>query len=232
LPDGAADPAACVRALVDGLHQAGITGQACAVANKGPGAALVRLASALYPASWNAAADAAGALGVRAVAGSRGWQATFDRDYAMAKDHFGVVRSIARGEGQIEVRTGDLGNAVHEYAHRLQAVLPELDAMFVELHTRRTAGQPLKRLADLVPGSSYKPSELTREDGYVNPYQGKEYGTRGALEVMTMAFEYALGLAGGKGSSWGRAERNFVGMWQRDTEMLDLVIGLLFHWKP
>ena len=34
---------------------------------------------------------------------------------------------------------------------------------------------------------------MTRKDKYVNPYQGKEYGSRGALEVLTMAFEAVLG---------------------------------------
>ncbi|MCV2359641.1 phage head morphogenesis protein [Paucibacter sp. TC2R-5] len=232
LPDGAANPAACLQSLQDQLRRAGITGTACAVDGKGLGATLVKEASKLYPASWNAAADAMGPLKVRAKAGSRGFAWTADKDYPRIRDPFGSVRSILQGEGMMEVRTGDLGNAVHEYAHRLQAALPELDQLFRDLHARRTAGQPLKRLMDLKPEMRYKSNELTREDGYINPYQGKEYGPRGALEVMTMAFESVLGAAGGPSASWGKAERSFSQLWSADREMFDLVVGLLHHWKP
>lgn len=60
----------------------------------------------------------------------------------------------------------------------------------------------------------------------MNPYQGKEYGARGALEVMTMALEAVLG--GGKTG----ATRQFREVYTNDRAMFEFVVGLLFHWKP
>jgi len=232
LPDGAKDPRGCFEAILAKLE--GINGVPCKVNGRGAGADAVQRASKLYPASWNAAADALGRLHVRADREGRGWAFTADQAYRRVRigSPFGVVDDVRPGDGFISVRPADLGNAIHEYAHRLQAALPGLDQVFQDLHRRRTAGDKLKRLADLSPGYRYDLSEVTREDSYYTPYQGKEYGSRGALEVMTMAFETVLGQAGGRDASWGRAEQSFVNMWTIDREMVDLVVGLLLHWKP
>lgn len=139
---------------------------------------------------------------------------------------FGIVKH-EDNLGYIMVRKGNVGNAVHEYAHRLQRALPGLDRLFQELHQRRTAGESLEKLRDLKPEYNYSHDELTHKDHYTNPYQGKEYKGYGALEVMTMAFEYVLGMDGSsKNSEWFRK------LYTDDREMFDFVTGLLFHWKP
>lgn len=55
--------------------------------------------------------------------------------------------------GYIATRTNDIETALHEFTHRVQSALPELDRLFQDLHERRTAGDPLKRLLDIYPQS-------------------------------------------------------------------------------
>lgn len=125
------------------------------------------------------------------------------------------------------VRSNDIGNAVHEYAHRVQAALPALDALFQDLHRRRTAGEDLRPLRTLT-GGSYRADERARPDKYINPYQGKEYSSGGALEVMTMALEYVLGADPARRETLQDLRR----VYNEDRELFDFVVGLLFHWKP
>lgn len=232
LPDGATRPRECFDAILAKLD--GINGQACKVRSAGPAAELVKRASKIYPAAWNKASDDLGELFVKADRSGRGYQFTASRDYPGVQlgPPFGAVHDVKAGQGFISVRTDDLGNALHEYAHRLQAALPALDKMFQDLHRRRTSGDKLKRLRDLVPGVNYGASEVAREDQYFNPYQGREYPNMGPMEVLTMAFEAVLGQAGGSASSRGQAARYFSAIWSQDREMVDLVVGLLLHWKP
>jgi hypothetical protein len=123
----------------------------------------------------------------------------------------------------------DEASAVHEYAHRLQSALPDLDGYFQELHQRRTTGDALKRLSTLS-DLNYRADEMTREDNYVDPYFGKEYpptnysyhGRAGALELMTMAFEIIL----------SGNEDFFYKFYREDKELFNLAIGLLFHYAP
>ncbi|MBS0354059.1 MAG: hypothetical protein JSR83_09185 [Proteobacteria bacterium] len=227
LPDGATAPLAARGALLARLaEEVGISTPA-KVASKGAGAKLVREASQLFPDSWTEMADELGPLYVKAKANSRGWHFTETRDMtgrSLRLQDFGVV-SGEKGAGYMVVHSGALENAVHEYAHRLQSALPALDALFQELHRQRTDGEALESLRQLT-GSGYRYDEVTRKDKYINPYQGKEYTGRGALEVMTMAFEAVLG--GGATS----ASRQFRDIYTYDRTMLEFVVGLLFHWKP
>lgn len=231
---GIANAEAVIAELVRRLEASGLVGQEVAVATGGPGAALVKRASKLYPKTWLSKVDATGPLHVRQGT-SRGWAYTVDKDAAryssVRLSGWGRVPAV-EGHGYIMVPKGDFGVAIHEFAHRIQSCLPELDKLFQDLHRRRTAGAPLRRLKDIQPGTAYGPREVAREDSYTNPYQGKEYGQGQALEVITMAFEAVLGLHGGANSSHGRARSRFVDMWMKDREMLDLVVGTLFYWRP
>jgi predicted RNase H-like nuclease len=64
----------------------------------------------------------------------------------------------------------DLETNIHEFAHRLQGALPGLQALFKELHARRTAGDALVSLQKLEPLKKYKKGELTRKDQYIDAY--------------------------------------------------------------
>jgi SPP1 gp7 family putative phage head morphogenesis protein len=227
LPDGVAMPLACRGALLARLSEEVGISTPVQVASKGAGAKLVQDASKLFPDTWTEAADAFGPLYVKARAGVRGWHYTETRNLPGSKlrlNDFGTV-AAEQGAGYMVVRSGALDNAVHEFSHRLQSALPALDGLFQDLHRQRTTGEELEQLRHIT-NYSYTPDEVTRKDKYVNPYQGKEYGQRGALEVMTMALEAVLG-----GGTTGAA-RQFREVYTNDRAMFDFVVGLLFHWKP
>lgn len=192
------------------------------VQKSGKGVAAIRRASTRYPDDWTRAADELGPLHVK-FGSSRGfaWTAADDRPGRLPG--FGVVRPV-RGEGYIY--TDNSHTAEHEFAHRLQAALPQLDKFFQDEHKARTNGQPLKRLRDLLPGSRASADEVVREDHYYNPYQGREYRTGGAAEVMTMTFQPLLGEMG----FWNALCLKRI--LERDPDMVRLALGLLFHWKP
>ncbi len=220
-------------ALMDLLAKEVGTSTAAKVASTGGGAKLVKEASQRYPDTWTQKADQLGPLFARASSGrnARGFHHTEKTKSAINLPGFGTVRNVQPGTGWIEVRAGDIGNAIHEYAHRLQSALPELDDLFQALHQRRTQGAPLERLKDLTPHSNYAVSEVTRKDGYRCAYQGREYAhvpDKPALEVMTMALEDVLGLV----KESPQRVKNFESVYAQDREMFDFVVGLLRWWSP
>lgn len=196
------------------------------IQNGGKGAELVRAASKMFPDDWTKAADRHGPLYAKFSRARGGYV-----DVALARagtgyrifGHSGTARG---GEGFI--RAGNFSTALHEYVHRLQHTIPALDDFFQTLHERRTDGDYLERLRDLYPRHGYGRNEVTRKDEYRNAYQGKIYsgqtylGKHGALEVMTMAFQDVLG---------GSAQ-DLASLVEKDREMFDLVIGLLFKYVP
>lgn len=199
------------------------------IENSGKGAELVRAASKMFPDDWTKKTDAYGPLFAK-FSSSRGRQISLTKESAGGRFKiagFGIVSAKGR-DGFITA--GKFSTAVHEYTHRLQHALPGIDDYFQDLHGRRTQGDPLRRLRDVFPGVNYRRDEVTREDKYLHAYQGRIYsgyghsylGKHGALEVMTMAFEDVLG---------GSATR-LEAIIEKDREMFDLVIGLLFNYVP
>lgn len=234
LPDGAVDPLACHQALLARLQADVGISTPCAVASGGAGASLVKAASRLFPDAWTAAADALGPLYTKARARARGFHYTETRVPAYPGQtcdlpEFGRV-SIKQGDGYLFVRTGALDNAVHEFAHRLQHALPDLQKLFADLHQRRTHGDALERLRDLT-ALPYGWGEMTHKDKYADPYQGKEY-PGGPLEVMTMALQAVLGAASKVTTGGDSPTEWFRKVYTMDREMVDFTVGLLFHWKP
>lgn len=112
----------------------------------------------------------------------------------------------------------DVGVPLHEYTHHLQCAMPELDALFAQLHRRRTASEPR-----VVVGAGRR--ELGREDSYIRRYQGREYRPEQVpLEVFTMAIQQLF-------YPVHRTE-HLVDMIRKDSEMLDLILGVLLHYDP
>jgi SPP1 gp7 family putative phage head morphogenesis protein len=192
-------------------------------------AKLVKDVSRLLPRDWVEATNAHGALYVRSTKRGRGYQ------YTVSASHDGrTIRlpgmppiTARRGDGFIVAR--DHQNALHEYAHRVQHVLPEIDDLFQQLHARRSAGKPLVPLRSLAPGRAYRPDELGRNGGYIDPYFGKEYseslayrGRNGALEMMSMSIETVL----------GGEDDAFFKLRDHDREIFDLTVGVLFGMRP
>ena len=116
------------------------------------------------------------------------------------------------------------GGRVHEYVHHLQYAMPGLDRLFLDLHHRRTKGEPLVVVS---PGH---PNETGRQDRYILPYQGREYGGD-PREVMTMAYQYIWqrSLRKPDDGGWWKGENPLL---DSDPEMLDLALGALFKYDP
>ena len=102
---------------------------------------------------------------------------------------------VAAGEAML---TSDLseGNALHEYVHHLQVAMPDLDALFVALHRRRTTDAAGARDPIVVLSDYQKSGVRGRPDRYVDQYFGREYAGPGRLsgpmEVITRALQFAL----------------------------------------
>ena len=85
---------------------------------------------------------------------------------------------------------------VHEFAHRLQRVFPDLDALFTRLWQEKTKNDPVQTLREMTGNRNYRQDEKGKPDHFPNPYYGKMYGNEDdpkPLEMMTMIFESLLG---------------------------------------
>jgi SPP1 gp7 family putative phage head morphogenesis protein len=194
------------------------------LANRGKGADLVRTASQKYPDEWVRRADELGELRARAQK-ARGFQLTIPQSHDGKRMRlpggFGA-RTLKAGEGYLVA--DDHRVAVHEYGHRLQHADPVLDDYFQQLHERRTAGQPIRKLSALT-GRPFPGSEVAQEDDYLHAYMGKVYsmggdfysGRAGALEVLPMAYEMLF-------------ERDPQGLVEGDPELAALAVGLLYRY--
>lgn len=196
------------------------------IQNGGKGAELVRKASLMFPDDWTKLADNYGPLFAK-LSSARGQYVDYSHvPVGWKYRQYGFTGITKGGEGFI--RAGNFSTAVHEYAHRLQHAIPQLDDIFQTLHERRTRGDRLEYLRSLFPGYGYGRAEVTRKDKYISAYQGRTYsrsnylGKHGALEVMTVAFQNVLG---GK-------EAEMLLILENDREMFDLVVGLLFKYVP
>lgn len=160
------------------------------------------------------------------LSGNRGWHYTSPTDRRVRIDGFGA-RSVKTGDGFII--TDESSTAAHEYAHRIQSAIPELDAVFQKIHKARTKNDPLEKLHNLFPRSNYHRTEVTRKDGYYDAYQGREYDRQGAAEVMTMAIEPILGDFAKSRPSQVNLFFKFLSI---DQDLFDTTLGLLMHYKP
>lgn len=228
LPNASLEPEKCHQAILKRLQALGVD-ESCEVSGRDADAKAVLIAaSRRYPNTWTRKANEVGPL-FAMISDSRGFQYSHSlssKARVMPLEDFGY-QTVYPGDGYIKLDQGGLDVAVHEYAHRLQFSFPELDKFFQQIHKRRTQGEPLERLKDLLPDDGYGERELTRKDGYFHPYQGREYASNVASEVMTMAMQAMLAADKDR-----HGHRYFKDMYAKDREMFDLTLGLLFHWRP
>lgn len=116
------------------------------------------------------------------------------------------------------ISTTEGSTAEHEFMHHIQFADKNLDRLFVDEHRQRTYKDALEVLY------SHTPNETGKPDGYVERYQGREYGAK-PLEVITMAFQAVIGEDYDANDYLARTL-------QKDKEMLYLTLGTLFHYKP
>ncbi len=180
----------------------------------------IHAASLRFPANWVARANASP---LSVAAGGQPTGGSYIPAAARGPVRIGPDRLTKADNTAWAITSRDPGNATHEYAHHLQAAMPEIDRLFQTLHIRRTT----------LPGGNREPRILLspyrvpgRRDQYVDEYFGREYPGGHAAEVMTRAFQILFHrLPGRRGVDLDKLVRD-------DPEMLDLVLGLLFHYDP
>lgn len=209
-----------------------------------------------YPKSWVDKANEMGNVFVRNM-DSRGWhiqlenqnlvnyfkQAKIQREYAIFQkfaDQMEVGDSLLKlnnmGGKLISNKAYDI--TIHEFAHRLQTAIPELDDYFTQLWLDRTKGEQTRPLAVIQKERGervyYDKSEVGRKDSFANVYVGKNYGTDDnpkPAEVMTMTFQQLLG-SNVITFEDGTTIPDTKNYWQKDPELLYLALALLIRYKP
>ena len=132
-----------------------------------------------------------------------------------------TVTLLVRNTGYRDVAKR-LSTHVHEFGHRLQAVMPELDALFARYWELRTKGDSVEELARLLPGR-YRPDELTKKDAFPHPYWGKIYGSKEEpqpLEMLTMSFQSLLG-----------GEQELFDLLHDDEALFRFALAVLTRWR-
>lgn len=177
----------------------------------------------VMPASWVRAANDKGRLFAR-FSQSRAWAWTSGKDQRVRlRGGFGVVDAKA-GDGYLVA--GRFDTALHEYTHRVQAALPQLDKYLQDYYHRRTKGESLRHM-----GAGYRQSEVTRPDKFLDRYFGKWYDERarlsanehfGALEMLPMTMDHLL----------SHDPHKIKRLIEDDPELASLMISLLLNFKP
>lgn len=205
-----------------------------------------------YPKSWVQEANAMGKTYIRNT-NERGLQAFMYSEKHLKKaieltkideSYFafsGFIKDTKVGDSWIKLndltsRSGGYNVTIHEFAHRLQLVMPKLNDYFKSLWLTRTQGEKTRPLANIqiergeIP--TYHIKEVGKKDHFVNVYIGRNYGTDDnplPMEVMTMTFEVLLG------DNMVKKRPNqseILRYWQNDPEMIYLGIGLLLRFEP
>lgn len=130
------------------------------------GATSLKWAMDKYPASWIEKSIDKGELTIKRA--RRGYYSNARKEICLS------------GEGDETKRT-----AVHELAHRMERVIPDILKSEKMFYYERTEGEELEWL-----GKGYDKDEKTRKDDFIDPYMGKDYGGT-AYEIASMGFEMA-----------------------------------------
>ncbi|QMT33459.1 phage minor head protein [Conchiformibius steedae DSM 2580] len=167
-----------------------------------------------YPQAWLDMSNAKGVTVVEAgdVRSFQTYLTLKDYNYLISNidnppamyDHFvyALKNKMTRAGGSlisIALETNPVLNHsryIHEFAHRLQAAMPDLNDLFVRLWHERTTGETAHPLQELTGILSYGKHEIAKKDGFPDPYYGKMYGDESnplPREMMTMTFESLLG---------------------------------------
>lgn len=81
---------------------------------------------------------------------------------------------------------------VHEVGHFLEHKNPELHRRIMKFYDQRTANDVVEQLSKVTGNRGYGYSEVTKKDGFVDPYIGKYYNRQGSSEILTMWFTEVL----------------------------------------
>lgn len=131
---------------------------------------------------------------------------------------------IMRDTSEYITKEMQIATHVHEFGHRLQAVMPDLDKLFARFWAERTADDAVEKMADLFPLLGYDEDEITKKDRFPSPYWGKMYGDEKnpqPLEMLTMAFQSLVG-----------GEQDKFNLLYQDKELFDFTLAIFARWRP
>lgn len=193
----------------------------------------IATATQRYPKNWVDAANSASQLVIKEYK-ARAFQMRVPDDWNIERLKSGRVKwgrykplasSIEKGL----LKNGDtfilsntdhgekmrLSRYVHEYGHKLQREIPELDKYFSDLWKRRTAGKPY---------INYN-GERIKDGGFPHPYYGRNYGDEKnpkPYEMLAMTFEALLG---------HDPDNTLDNLRKKDPELFNLGLALLTRYK-
>lgn len=101
----------------------------------------------------------------------------------------------------------------HEYGHAIEQMFPDINELSQTFLKRRTEGDPLIPLSDIVPFGGYE-GEYTRPDDFMDPYIGKSY-ISGDTEVLSVGMGYL------------QSDRNMEKLYYCDPEYLGFIISVV-----
>ncbi|MDR1301109.1 MAG: hypothetical protein LBK43_01385 [Treponema sp.] len=128
----------------------------------------IEAASQYYPRNWvELSIKDAKANGLKVKRVSRGYYSHYQREIAL------------------DIR---FGCELHEMAHRMEALNPQIVSLEKEFYNRRTQGEALVRLKMLPGYDNAEANERVRVDKFASPYMGKDYGGD-AYELLSMGLE-------------------------------------------
>lgn len=108
------------------------------------------------------------------------------------------VANVKRGErrayctraGSVHLSSRDEARTViHELGHALEFSDATVRQQALDFLDRRTAGEEPRRLRDITGNRGYGANEVAREDEFIHPYMGKDYGG-GFTEIVSMGCEH------------------------------------------
>jgi hypothetical protein len=85
--------------------------------------------------------------------------------------------------------TCDDGVYIHELGHHLELKHSGIGSMAKQFYEKRTAGQRLVKLNDLIPWGNYGEQEYGRDDSFIDKYSGKVYED-GTTELVSTGLEH------------------------------------------
>jgi hypothetical protein len=108
-----------------------------------------------------------------------------DRGYY---DHYGYWND-EKHKGHPTLKHDDRASVpAHEFAHRMEYLIPEIRRLEKEFYDRRTKGYPLIEINTIKEFRTYPRGEKTRIDKFNHPYMGKDYNGH-AYELLSMGIE-------------------------------------------
>jgi uncharacterized protein with gpF-like domain len=117
-----------------------------------------------------------------------------------------------------------LSTVTHEMAHWLEHVDHDHFADIQDFYERRTAGNAVKKMADIKPGKGYGAHEIVKDDKFIEQYTGKLYLNKKIIGTFDKKSQYATEIT----SMWfTHALSDLKGFIEKDPEHFEYVYKLL-----